>query len=52
MTGQDMRAADAVQDARQAALDALAAENGVERGDGPEVPAWSIWHDDAAKGSA
>ena len=37
------READAVQDARTAALDALAAENGIMRGDGPEVPVWSIW---------
>ena len=38
-----MAARDAVQDERTAALDALAAENGIMRGDGPEVPVWSIW---------
>lgn len=32
-----MAARDAVQDERTAALDALAAENGVERGDGPAL---------------
>jgi hypothetical protein len=38
MTEQDMLAADAVQDKRTAALDALAAENGITRGDLPLAP--------------
>jgi hypothetical protein len=36
VTEQEIRDADARSDARQAALDALAAENGILRGDGPD----------------